>query len=329
MLSAIARVLTAISTLLVVGAAVVPAALAQGTQPWPQRTVRFIVPYGPGSAADIAGRLLAERLQKTWDKPVIVENRPGGDGLVSIGVFVTAKDDHTMFLAPTSIFVVHPYTQDNLPYDVDRDLQPVAWIGNTLIGVGVTAALPVATLKDFVDYAKREAGKVNYGISPGFTEFVCDGFMREHAVPMAKVPFRDILQAPIDLGEGRISALMTSVAAHRPQLQAGKTKLLAIANPDRSDLVPGIPTVKEAGYPGLQATPMNAIFGQRDMPLDLRRRVGKDVAAVVKEKDITEKLRISGQQEVGTGPDELAAALAEQHAQVAQVAKLLGVAKKK
>ena len=296
---------------------------------WPQRTIRFIVPFGPGAASDIAARLLAGRLQKVWGTAVIVENRPGGDGLVSIGAFVTAKDDHTLFLTPTTTFLVHPYTQDNLPYDIDRDLQPIAWISNTAIGIGVTATLPVATLKDFVDHAKREAGKVNYGVSGGYLEFVWDGFRRQHAIPMVKVPFRDIVQAPLDLGEGRIDVLMTSVPTHRPMLQAGKTKLLAIGDPQRSELVPGVPTVIEAGFPELQILSMNALFGPAHMPLELRQRVSKDVAAALKEKDIVEKLRASGQQEVGGGPDALAATLAEQQAQVTRIAHVLGVARKR
>ena len=323
-----ALVLTACLAVLQVGVAQVTQAQTE-QRAWPQRTVRFIIPFGPGAAADVAARILAERLQKVWDKPIVVENRPGGDGLVSLGVFVSAKDDHVLFVSPTSIFVVHPYTQDNLPYDVDRDLQPIAWIGNTLIGIAVTAKLQVGTLQDFVDYAKREAGKVNYGISPGFTEFIFDGFMREHGLSMAKVPFRDILQAPIDLGEGRIQILMTSFAAQRPQIESGKTRLLAIGEPKRSALAPGVPTVHEAGYPGLEATPINAMFGPRDMALELRRRVGADVVAALKDKDVVDRLRASGQQETGAGPDELAAAVAAQHAQVARIAKVLGVSKKK
>jgi tripartite-type tricarboxylate transporter receptor subunit TctC len=306
-----------------------PGTAQTDNQAWPQRTVRFIVPFGPGSAADTAGRLLAERLQKVWGKPVIVENRPGGDGLVSIGAFVSAKDDHTLFLTPTTVFLVHPYTRGNLPYDVNRDFKPISLIGNIPLGIAVTASLPVTTLKEFVDYAKREAGKVNYGISGGFLEFVWDGFRRENAVPMVKVPFRDIVQAPIDLGEGRISVLMTSVTTHRPMLQAGKTKLLAICDPQRSEIAPGVPTVIEAGFPGLLARSLNVLFGPSHMPLQLRQRVSNDIAAALKENDILDKLRTSGQQVVGGGPDALAEALAEQNEQVARIAKVLGIVRKK
>lgn len=298
-------------------------------QGWPQRTVRFIVPFGPGSASDIAARLLAERLQKTWSTPVVVENKPGGDGLLSIGAFVSAKDDHTLFLTPSTVFAVHPYQHDNLPYDPERDLQPIAWISSTPIGVAVTATLPMKTMKDFVDHAKRSGGKVNYAVGVGFLELVWDGFRREHDVPMVKVPFRDIVQAPIDLGEGRIDVLMTSVTTHGPMLRAGKTKLLAITDKQRTDLAPGIPTAIEAGYPVLELRSMNVLLGPAHMTLALRQRVAQDVTAAAKEKEIVDKLRTSGQQEVGVGPAEAAKALEEQAAQVARLAKTLGMARKK
>ena len=299
------------------------------SQAWPQRNVRFIVPFGPGAASDTAARLLAERLQKVWGRPVIVENKAGGDGLVPIGAFVTAKDDHTLLLTPTTLFLVHPYTQDNLPYDADRDFQPIALISNSSIAVGVTASLPVTTLKEFVDYARREAGKVNYGVSGGFLEFVWDGFRREQAIPMSKVPFRDILQAPVELAEGRLDVLFTSLPTHRPMVLGGKTKLLAIADPERSEFAPDVPSVVEAGFPGLLAPSMNVLIGPGHMPLELRQRIGKDVAAALKEKDIIDKLRTSGQQAIGGGPEELAATLAQQHVRVARIAQVLGVARKR
>lgn len=304
--------------------------LAQGTtESWPQRTVRFIVPFGPGSASDTAGRLLAERLQKVWSQPVIVENKPGGDGLLSIGAFVSAKDDHTLLLTPSTVFLVHPYTQENLSYDAQRDLNPISWISSTPIGVAVTSTMPVSTMKEFVEHARRQNGKLNYAVGVGFLEFVWDGFRREHNVPMVKVPFRDIVQAPLELAEGRIDVLMTSVATHRPMLQSGKTKLLAIGDPKRSELTPGIPTVVEAGYPGLQTLSMNLLFGPAHMPLALRQRASNDIAALLRQKELADRLRTSGQQEVGGGPDELAKVLAEQHAQVARIAGVLGVSRKR
>lgn len=297
-------------------------------QAWPQRNVRLIVPFGPGSASDISARVVAERMQKTWGRPVIVENKPGGDGLVSIGAFVTAKDDHTLFVTPSTTFLVHPYTHENLPYDLDRDFQPISWITTTPIGVAVTATLPVSTLKEFVDYSKREAGKVNYGISGGFLEFVWDGFRRKNDIPMSKVPFRDIVQAPLDLGEGRINVLMTSVTTHGPMLRAGKTKLLAVCDPQRSENAPGVPTVIEAGYPELLAPSLNIMFGPSHMPLQLRQRMAREIAEMLKDKEVLDRLRAGGMQAVGEGPEVIAKTLKEHHELVARVAQVLGVTRK-
>jgi len=99
---------------------------------YPQRAVRFILPFGPGAGVDITARMLAERLAGRWGKPVVVENRPGGDGIVAINVFTSAKDDHTLLFVPTSTFTAHPYTHDKLPYDPERDLLPIATV--TTIG---------------------------------------------------------------------------------------------------------------------------------------------------------------------------------------------------
>lgn len=303
---------------------------AQADKPaWPQRTVRFIVPFGPGAASDIAARLLAERLQKAWGQPVVVENKPGGDGLLSIGAFVSAKDDHVLFVTPSTLFAVHPYQHENLPYDPEKDLQPISWISSTPIGVGVTATLPLKTMQDFVDHAKRSDGKVNYAVGVGLLELVWDGFRREHNVPMVKVPFRDIVQAPIDLGEGRIDVLLTSVTTQGPMLRAGKVKLLAITDPERTELAPGIPTVIEAGFPVLELRSMNVMLGPAHMTLALRQRVAQDVTAAIREKEITDKLRTSGQQESGAGPEIAGKAIADQQTQVARLAKMLGMARKK
>lgn len=307
-----------------------PGAIAQtDSQVWPQRTVRFIVPFGPGSASDISARVLAERMQKAWDRPVIVENRPGGDGLVSIGAFVSAKDDHTMFLTPSTTFLVHPYTHENLPYDLARDFKAIVWVTSTPIVIAVTSTLPVKTLPEFVEHAKRQAGKVNYGISGGFLEFVWDGFRRKRDVPMAKVPFRDIVQAPLDLAEGRIDILMTSITTHGPMLRAGKTKMLAICDPQRSPLAPDIPTVFEAGYPELRLDSLNVLFGPGHMAPQLRQRIAKDAAEALKDKEVVDRLRGASMVVSGAGPEVVEKLIAEQQEQVAGIAKVLGVTRKK
>src|SRR5262245_11559720 len=129
-------------------------------QAWPQRPVKFIVPFGPGAGVDIGARLVADRLPARWGKAVIVENRPGADGLVAIQAFVSAADDHVLLFSPSSSFTVHPFQYEKLPY-APADLAPIARLSNTILAVGVPESLQLATVKDFVDRARAEPGKFN------------------------------------------------------------------------------------------------------------------------------------------------------------------------
>lgn len=317
----------------VLAAALALAAQASGaraqTADWPQRPVRFILPFGPASGADIAARLLSERLQVKWGKPVVVEGRPGGDGLLSIGTVVNAKDDHVLFFGPSSAYVVHPYTHDNLPYDPERDLQPIAGVARVLVSVSVPTSLGVDTLAEFVAHARKQPGKISYGVAPGFSEFVFNGFLRETKLDIAKVPYRDITTAPTDLAEGRVQLLMQSYAAMRATEQSGKIKVIAITDRKRSSIAPGIPTVHEAGFPALEAVAVLGLLGPRDISVALRRRIGADIVAAMADKAVADRLNLTGQIPDPMGPDEFAKAIAEQHARVAQIAKVLGMARKR
>ena len=126
---------------------------ASAADNWPTRPVRFILTLGAGSGSDIGARLLADKLSQRWGQPVIVENRPGGDGLVAINAFVTAHDDHVLLFSPSSSFTAHPYLHDNLPYK-PSDLVPITRVSNTIITVWVPASLEVSSLKDLAALAR-------------------------------------------------------------------------------------------------------------------------------------------------------------------------------
>src|SRR5215471_4429653 len=121
---------------------------------WPQRPVKFIVPFGPGAGADIGARVFAERLQRLWAQPVVVENRPGGDSIVAITTFLNANDDHTFLFAPAGNFAVHPFIYSKLPYE-STDLVPITRVSNTILAVAVKADSPYYTMKDFTEAARK------------------------------------------------------------------------------------------------------------------------------------------------------------------------------
>jgi len=294
-------------------------------QDYPTRPVRFIVPFGPAARADIAARLFADRLATRWGKPVFVENRPGGDGLVAITAFTGANDDHTLLWAPAGTFAVHPYEHDKLPYDAERDLLPIASVSTIVLAMSTSVSLKLTTISELVSFARAHPGKLNAAAANGNSDFLLFGFLKGAGLDVLKVPYRDILQAPNDLAEGRIQVLMTSLAVVQPHMQAEKIKVLAVTSRKRSPGAPDIPTVAEAGYPALELDSPIGLFGPRGMPIELRERVANELRAVVEaDPVITARIESTGQIVAIGGPDAFAAEIKRLRAKLAATAEILG-----
>ena len=296
-------------------------------QQWPTHPVRFVLPFGPGSGADTAARLITDTLQQKWGQPIVIDGKPGGDGLLSLGTVVSAKDDHTLYFGPSSLFVVQRYLHDDMTFDPETDLAPIAAVAKVQIAVAVPTSLGISTLAEFVALARAKPNETSYAVAPGFSEFVLDGFVKENGLAIAKVPYRDITKSPVDLGENRIQLCMQSYAAMRTYAQTGKIKIISINDRERSPIAPDIPTVVEAGFPSLLASPVLGLLGPRDMPIDLRRRIAADVLSALDDKTI-ERLALTGQPAAPMGVEAYTAALKEQYAQVARIASVLGIARK-
>ena len=217
------RYLFAVALALIAVAAA--AFMASAETKWPTRPVRFILTLGAGSGSDIGARLLADRLSQRWGQPVIVENRPGGDGLVAINAFVTAHDDHVLLFAPSSSFTAHPFLHDNLPYQ-PSDLVPITRVSNTIITISVPASLNVNSLKELAAMARAEPGKLNWAGVTGALDFIFAGWLKQEGLNINKVPYRNPVDAANDLAEGRVQVYESALAIVRPQLQSGKIKLL-------------------------------------------------------------------------------------------------------
>jgi tripartite-type tricarboxylate transporter receptor subunit TctC len=294
-------------------------------QDYPTRPVRFIVPFGPAAGTDIAARLFADRLASRWGKPVLVENRPGGDGLVAISAFIGANDDHTLLFAPVGTFAVHPYEHEKLPYDAARDLLPIASVSTIVLAVSTSESLKVGSLGDLVSLVRAQPGKLNAAAANGNADFLLFGFLKSNGLQVAKVPYRDILQAPNDLAEGRIDLLMTSLAVVQPQMHAGRIKILAVTGRKRAPSAPEVPTAVEAGYPALELESLVGLFGPRGMLLELRERIADEFRVVATDPVISTRLGATGQIVTVRGPTEFAAGIAELRAKLAATAKTLGI----
>jgi tripartite-type tricarboxylate transporter receptor subunit TctC len=304
--------------------ALVASATSSPAQTWPQRPVKFLVTLGPGSSIDIGTRLLADQLSKRWGQPVVVENRPGGDGLVAISAMVAAHDDHVLLASPTSSFTAHPFVYKNVPYKPE-DLQPIARVSNTIIVIAAPADLPVQSLAELVALARAQPGKLNWAGTTGAIDFLVATFLRKAGLSLSKVPYRNQVEAANDLAAGRIQFNETAYAIVRPQLQAGKVKLLAVTNGARAPVLPDVPTVTEAGYPDLALDGLVGFFGPPEMPLPLREHIAADVEQVGADPAIATRLNDTGQLPNFGGPAEFHAAIELQRARVAAAAKELGI----
>ena len=243
--------------------------------------MKFILTLGPGSGADIGARLLADRLTKKWNQPIVIENRPGGDGTIVINAFVGAQDDHVLLFAPSSSFIGHPYEHDHLPYK-PSDLAPIARVYNTVIGISVPVDLPVKTLRNVVELARAKPGQLNWAGLTGALDIMFEGWLKSIGVDIKKVPYRNPVEAVNDLATGRVQVYESAYAIARPQIQAGKIKLLAITNTMPASAIPDTPTVAEAGYPALTMDGLVGLFARyRYEIVDRPRSCGVRAARVI------------------------------------------------
>jgi tripartite-type tricarboxylate transporter receptor subunit TctC len=291
---------------------------------WPQRAVRLIVPTGAGSSVDVGARLFAERLAKRWNQPVVVENRPGAEGVAGVSAFVNMHDDHTLLVSFAGPMSVLPVTQGKLPYDSVRDLVPISSVSNNFAAVAVTASLGARSLSELVTTVRAQPGKLNYHAAPGAFPIVFAGFLQSAGLQMISVSYRESILSTQDLAEGRIQIVITPLTNVLPQVQAGRVRLLAVLNKDRAPLAPATPTAKEAGYPELTFEGFSGFFGAREIAPERRDSISADIRAVGADPTIGDRLAAVGLVVHASTPAEFAAAIAEQRAQMTAIVNLIG-----
>jgi tripartite-type tricarboxylate transporter receptor subunit TctC len=309
---------------LVLATAPITAQAQAQTQSWPQRPVRFIIPFGPGAGADIGARLIQERLQKKWGQPVVIENRPGGDSIIAIQAVLSANDDHTFLWGPSGNFIVHPFQYKKLSYD-PNDIVPVARFSSTILSIGVPASMKIKTVAEFVKAARANQGKFNSAAVPGITELAQDYFMHNAKVDTQKAPYKDIVQAANDLAEGRLQIYSSSYAIQRPHHEGGRITVLAQFGKERAPSLKDIPTGIEAGFPELEMDGNVGLFASKAVPMSLVERIGNDIVAVADDKSIDDRLNQTAQTPARGGAKDFTKSIAEQRAHIAKIVKTLGI----
>lgn len=301
---------------------------AVAAQSWPTRTVKLVTPQPAGTAIDTGFRMFADRLAKRWGQGVIVENRPGGDGIPATAAFVLARDDHALYGSPGYPFTIAPSVLDKLPYDPQNDVTPISLMLETPLMISVNAALGPNTLAGLEKLAKDQPGKLNWASTAGLPNFAFNYFLKTTGADMAYVPYRDAASALNDVGEGRIQVYATSYGTVLPVLQSGKLKVLAMLGGTRIPIAPDVPTTTEAGYPKVRADGFAGIFGVKGMTKELRDRIAADIKAVAADTEVRDVLARSAIVPRGLPTVEFQQILDHQRTHVTEMLGALGLARK-
>ncbi len=275
---------------------------------WPQRPVRIVVPYGPGSSPDVLARLLGDRLGQRLGQAFVIENRAGGGG--NTGTDVVAKaapDGYSFVLSVNAPLVYNTILYKNLPYNPFKDLAPVSLVASNPNVCAAAPAMGVNSVKDWLAALRREPGKFNFA-STG------NGSISHLGVELIKlktnsfavhIPYASSAQAVTAMLQGDVHFACLPAVTVMPQVKAGKLKPLAITSAQRSPLLPDVPTLKEAGLPDIQAAPWFALAAPARTPPAIVNKLSEAVAAVLKEPELREKLSANYFDPIGSTPAEL------------------------
>lgn len=276
---------------------------------FPDHTVKFVVPYTPGGFNDTLARTAAQKLGPMWNQPVVVENKPGGNTTVgNVAVAKAPADGYTILISPLPFAALPGLYGDSLPYDAVKDFQPLVWAGSTMNALVVRNDLPVSNVHEFIEYAKKHPGKLNYGStgSGSSNHLSMELFMKMTGTKMAHIPYKGSAPAVTALLGGEIDAMFDNVPNVLPQIKAGKMKVIGVSGLKRSFLLPDVPTVAESGVPGYE---VNVWFGMQvpaGTPKPVVEKLNHDIVKVLREPDVVSRFRNQGVEVVASTPEEFA-----------------------
>lgn len=273
-------------------AATVSRAPALAQAGWPTKPIKIIAPVAPGGGVDLVARTIADRLAVVLGQPFVVDNQSGGGGLIASQMVTrAAPDGYTLMVGYVGTHGTNPAVR-KLPYDAINGFTPIAMVGGTPNILVVTPGLPVATVAEFVAYAKAHEGQLSYGTSgPGtLTHLAMEQFKDTTGISLAHVPYRGITPAIFDVLAGQTHAMFPGLAAALPQITAGKLKPLAVTGTRRHHLLPNVPTLEEPGYPGFDGVQWYGIVGPPGMPAEIVTRLNVEINRQLALPELAERL---------------------------------------
>lgn len=283
-------------------------ALAQA-QDYPNKPVRLVLGQPAGGPTDIVARLIGQKLQDKWGQPVVVDNRPGAGSNIGTEAVIKAPKDGYTLLVGTVQQIVNPYLFANVGWDPARDLAAVSLVSKAHIVLVVNPDLPVKDLKDLIALARAKPGSLAWASAGngGTGHLALELFKTSAGVDVTHVPYKGTQPALTDVLGGRVPVMFDGVVTSLPHIKAGKLKPIAVASLSRSQLLPDVPTMTEAGLPGFEAVGLATVMAPAGTPAPIIDKISADIASILQQPDVREQLVAMGLDVVGSSPAEFAA----------------------
>ena len=310
----------------IIRALLLAAALPAAAQDYPARPIRIIVGYAAGGGNDLIVRVMAPRMSEALGQPVIVENKPGAQAIIATeSVAKAAPDGYTILMGPTGPMAMNPATYAKLPYSSTRDFAPISTIGQFPLIVTVGASLPVHSVKELIDYAKKNPGKANYGSSAAAFQIATELFKQKTGTEFVHIPYKSSGESVQATVAGQVTMTICDPPPASGPLRAGTARALAITSSERHPSWPDVPTLAEAGVPDVEVWLWTAFFAPARTPSAIVARLQKETARVVRLPEVRDALAKLGVDPVGGSGEELRTRLARDIEKWTAVAKAANI----
>ena len=294
---------------------------------YPTKPIRLIVPSAPGGAPDITGRLIASELGKQMGQPVVVDNRPGASGVIGFEALAKATADGHTFAYATFPFIINPIIFSKLPYDTAKDFHPVVQQGSGASLMTVTPALPVRSVRELIDYARTQPGKLSYGSAgAGSSQLLAvELFKFMTGTQIVQVSYKGIQQGIADAIAGQIHMVCDTPSSILPHIRAGRLRAIGVTTPRRLPAMPDIPTVAESGLPGYEVQPSSGYLLPAGTPRGIVMRLNTEINKALASPVVVEKFATISYRVAGGTPEQFVEHLRRETVKWTEVIKAAGI----
>ncbi len=293
---------------------------------YPNKPIRLIVPFPPGGAAELGARIFAQPLSQALGQPILIETRPGAEGIIaSQAVLQAAPDGYTLYYGTATGMSFAPAAKKVPPYDPVNDFTPISLVGIFGFFVFSQASMPVNNIGELVAYAKANPGKLNYGTGNATSILATAQFAAQQKIDVVHIPYKGYGPLSVDMLGGRVQFSIATPGLMAPQVKEGRLKALATLLPSRNQLLPDAPTLREAGLEPVTITPWGGLFGPAKLPKEVVDRVSREIAIVLAKPEVREAFGKLAFEPRSSTPQELTAFVQEQLDAYRRVTRQVGL----